>query len=205
MSDGATPTPPPYDPTQPPAGQQFPPPGGQQFPPPNPAGAPPAQATGSPVAPGYSYGAPPPTSAPEEKKSRKWPWIILLLVLLPILGIGGCVAVLYRAGAAPVNATNDFLALLDEDRNAEAYASMIEDCSVMDEATFVEVLETIDITGYKIDSVSVQSSTGQQSTATTGGTVEIEGAAHDAQFELRKVDDTWQVCRFDISQDPVTE
>lgn len=59
------------------------------------------------------YGPPP--AAP--KKSRKWPWILLGMLLVPILGFGACVAVI---GGAASSVSGDAATVVYEVSGAES-------------------------------------------------------------------------------------
>lgn len=221
MTDGSGSTPPPQDPTGAPSSQQFPPPAGQPVQPPpqgapvpgNPAPgapgpaypsgapAPGAPAPGSPGA-GYDYGAPPPGSEPppEKKKSRKVLYIVLAIILLPILGIGGCAAALFYAARGPIDATNDYLALLDEQRYGEAFDELVPGCLGLNREQFIEAMTPVDITGYDISGVGTSTTDG----TTTSGTITLaaDDREHPIRFELREIDGTWKVCTFDFDFEP---
>ncbi len=145
-----------------------------------------------------AYGAPPPgapgaeTAPPPKKKT--WLWILLGFFGIAILGIGGCSVLLFRAASAPVNAGNDFMTLITEDRGAEAYDQLAPLCQANDRAAFEQFVNAINPESHNLNNVSVNS-TGQN-TAVVEGTVTIAGAAQGARLDLQEVDDEWRVCQF---------
>jgi hypothetical protein len=133
MSDGPTPNPPQDQPSWPtPQAPQGPPvspgwtPSGQPPVPPAPPGwnpqpaqpaqAPPGWVQQPPQQGGWQPGAapippPPGVFVPGEqgpKKRRKWPWILLGIFLLMVLGIGACTVLLIKAVSGPTDFGNKF-------------------------------------------------------------------------------------------------
>jgi hypothetical protein len=135
MSDGTTPPPPPpgwnqqpqqpgwtppsATPTPPGPPQGFPQPGyppQQGFPQP---GYPPHQGFPQPGFPqqGFPQQAPGGWAPGPElpKKKRKWPWVLLAIFLLMVLGIGACTAFVWRAVSGVTDVGNEFVEALYED------------------------------------------------------------------------------------------
>lgn len=131
------------------------------------------------------------------KKRRLWLWLLLGLPLLGLLGIGGCSAVLYRAVRGPIDATNDYVAKLDNGDLGGAYDSL---CSTeqasFTEGQFIAATEAElgdEITGYRFSSASITNSNGAQS-ATVRGRLEIDGVSRATSFNLIKEAGEWRVC-----------
>lgn len=164
----------------------------------------PIPAPGAPSQPGESpearpaFGAPPPgapgaeVAAPPKKKT--WLWILLGFFAFALLGIGGCSFLLFRAASAPVNASNDFMALVSEDRGNEAYDQLAPLCQTNDRAAFEQLVNDVNPDSYNLNSVSVNSS--GDNTAVVEGTVTIGGSAQGARFDLQEIDGDWRVCQF---------
>ena len=200
----------------------YPNPGQEQtplFPPPQ-AGAPPnvppaqgfpAPGQGAPQ-PGLQYGQPgqqqyaqpggqqvyPPAQAAPQKKSKKWLWILLAIPLLLLLGIGGCTALLYSSIGQPIDATNAFVAELDNGDYAAAYNQLCTSTkgAVDPDQWAAEAEAGIggEITDFSFTEAFVSASSGQESTATVSGTIEVDGVGRSVTYNLVKEGDDWRVC-----------
>lgn len=142
-----------------------------------------------PAGPGPA-GYPP---AEQPKQRRIWPWFLLGIPLLFALGIGACSLLLFNAVRGPVDATNAYVANLDNGDYGAAYDSL---CDADRAATPRDVWTaeaaaeiTGDITGYRFSTVDVVNDE-----ATVTGTIEIDGTSLDAQFSLVDEDGDWRVC-----------
>lgn len=201
----------PQPPQQPPPGQypppgQFPPPGQQppsgQFPPPAqfPGQEPPHASPFEPPAqqPPYAgpagYGAGPGQfpQPPAKKKRRIWPWLLLGIPLLFAVGIGACSWLVFGAVRGPIDATNNYVANLDNGDFGAAYDSL---CAA-DRANYARdswtagVQESIggDITGYSFTQVEISGD------ALVTGTIEIDGVSQTSVFRLVDEGDEWRIC-----------
>ena len=207
----------PQPPSQPPAGQypppgqpqppnQFPPPGqfsGQQppanqFPPPGqfpgqqPPGASPFEPPMHQGAAGYGAGPGQYPSAPPQKKRRIWPWLLLGIPLLFAVLIGGCSLLFFGAVRGPIDATNNYVANLDNGDFGAAYDSLCSadraaiprDVWVADAASGIGG----DITGYSYTQVEISGD------ALVTGTIEIDGVSQSSVFRLVEEGDEWRVC-----------
>ncbi len=186
-------TPPPHQapPAQVPQ-QPFPP---QQAAPPGQYAQAPGAGPGAP--PGYPGMPPghPADAVPEKKKSKVW-LIVALVVGLPLLVIGGCTAALVVLAKGPIDATNDYLVLLDEQRFEEAYDAFHPDCQAQTREEFLTAIDSLDITGYSIN--GFESSGGRSA---TNGTVTLgDGEQRAARFTLLEGDDGWLVCSFEFPE-----
>ena len=146
--------------------------------------------------PGYQ--AYPPAQAEPQKKSRKWLWILLAIPLLILLGIGGCTALLVSSIGEPIDATNAFVADLDNQDFAAAYNQLCTTTkgAVGPDQWAAEVEAGLggEITDYNFTEASVSSSSGQQSTATVTGTIAVDGVDRAVSYGLVKEGDDWRVC-----------
>lgn len=202
---------PPPDPSQfpPPSPAQFPPPSPAQFPPPAPSRPPapgqPSAPAGHELPPGRyepevdtaPYQARYPAQPPQltkSKSSKKWLWLILIVPLFFALLIGGCVVLLLRATAPAVDATNAYVALLDDGELEAAYQSMCSSSRASTEsAEWVEAVRSqlgdVGITDYNFSSVSVSGGR-----ATVSGIIEVDGFGRSSVFELVSESGEWRVC-----------
>ncbi len=178
-------------PTGAPSGQPGPGTGGHGQPPfdPPPAGFPGPAPTGYPGAPAA---APP-------RRRRRWPWVLLGGVILLGLAIGGCSVLFLRAVSPSIDAANEWMALVDEQRWDEAYGEL---CAVTQERQAADsVVSTLrqdfgdGITGYRLS--QYQNTNGNVS---IGGDVEIAGQDRPITLAMSDADGTWRVCgyRFDV-------
>lgn len=165
-----------------------------QYGPPPGAVAPPTGA----LPPGHPSSMPPAA----EKKRSLWKWIIGLLLLL-VVGVGGCTAGLaywgFSALGAPVDASNEFLALLDEAQAGAAYDSLAPQCKLGERSDFVTAFSGLDIGDYDLNTSSIHTSNGL-TTATASGTATVAGVSETTKIDLVKVADEWKVCSFQLGQ-----
>lgn len=140
----------------------------------------------------------PPAYAQPQKKSRKWLWVLLGIPLLALLGIGGCTAVLFRAVSGPIDATNAFVAELDEGDFDGAYQSLCQATrnAVPAEQWTAEIEAGLsgDITDYRFTEASVSSVNGS-STAVVSGSIEIGGLSRNVTYSLVEEGSEWRVCQ----------
>lgn len=185
----------------PPTGSPTPPQQGGQYP------TPPGQAPGGggqyPMPPGQpaggGYGQMPhqvPVSEPP-KKRRRWLWIVLGVLGFFILLIGGCTVFLVNAVSAPIDATNEYVARLDDGDYQGAYDSLCSSArssiSAEDWIALVREGQPGEITGYNFSSASVNSS-GGVSTAEVSGTIEFGSDVRTITYNLLEEDGEWRIC-----------
>lgn len=139
-----------------------------------------------------SFGAPvPPVQATPPKRRRIWPWLAIPLVFA--LLIGGCSLALFLAVRPPADATNDYVALLDEGDYGAAYDSLCTAVrQTIDRDTFIaQGPERVggDITDYRFSNVNRTNGV-----ADVSGTVSIDGVSRSVTYELVQEDGEWRVC-----------
>ncbi len=82
---------------------------------------PPTGPPSGPFDPPPPMGPPPP--APPRRR-RRWPWILGATILFLMLAAGGCTWLALQAARPPIDAANEWLALVDEQRFDEAYDAL---------------------------------------------------------------------------------
>jgi len=145
--------------------------------------------------PGGLQGPPPYATSPP--KRRRWLWLILAVPLLGLLGIGGCTALLVRSLSGPLDATNAFVANLDEGDFDAAYSSLCQASrdSVPADRWTAEIETALggEITDYRFTETSISSVNGR-STATVTGTIEVDGFGRSVSYGLVEEGSVWRVC-----------
>lgn len=192
-SPPAAPPPGQFPPPASPSPGQYPPPGQQ----PPPAQYPGQQQPGSPFEPPVQHGSAPygaglyPPAAPQ-KKRRIWPWLLLGIPLLFAVVIGGCSLLIFGAVRGPVDATNNFVANLDNGDFGAAYDSL---CSANRTSTSRDQWTANaaadiggEITGYSYAQVEISGD------AVVTGTIEVDGVNRTSVFRLVEEDGEWRVC-----------
>jgi hypothetical protein len=155
------------------------------------------------VAPPTQYGGPgqpppPPGWGPPAapvKKSRRSLWITLAVIFGGlVLAIGSCTLFFVSAVKAPVDASNRFLAAIDDGDYAKAISLSDPGCSLgMSEADLAATFQGADIT-YNLNSSSVTNSS-----ATVSGSFSVVGQnVSSISLQLRNIDG-WQVCGFNAN------
>lgn len=179
-----------------------PPPPGSPGPPPSPPGSyPPPGGPG----PGVGWQPPamgPPPNAypplpPEPRRRRRWPWIVLGIVVALLLAVGGCSYVLFRAAQPSIDGANRWLALLDEGRYGEAYDAL---CAPMRQATSRQAgtAELEDDFGAGIDGYRINNYSNFNGRVTVGGVVTIGGVEGGIQLAMDDDDGDWRVCGYQL-------
>lgn len=162
----------------------------------------PAQPVAPPAAPaappGPSFAAPPgPAFAPPSqpaKKSNALKWVLAILLLI-VLGIGGCTFAFWRAVSGPIDASNDFLNAVQAEDFDRAWALSDPLCfpgSGPDDlaATF---------TGFSIESYNLSSSSVSNNSGESSGRLTLVGGdERSVTVFVNQRDGDWLVCGFDI-------
>lgn len=184
----------PNQPSQYPAPGQTPQPG--QYPPPGQYQPPGQQPPAAQYPQQQSY--PPAAAMPEKKSRRGCLWALLLVPLLLVLGVGGCSAAVFFAVREPIDATNLYVAHLDNGDYASAYDSLCRAAlatSTLEEFTAAQIDQFgDDITAYSFTTAEVEG-IGSERTATVSGTIEIGGLNTNRTFRLVEEDGNWKICR----------
>ena len=181
----ASPTPP-APPSQPPAQTE---PTPTEPPPP---GAAPTQ----PVPPGWGV-PPPPGLGDGPRRRRRWPWVLgIMLGSIVVLSIGGGVLFVTKV-KPPIDATNEFLAAIENGNFDTAFDSL---CEADQDEFSPDSLESLFGLGF-LDDYNVNpfdvDITGDRAKVS----FDARGTGDNDYFEitLRKEDGDWRVC---LSDDP---
>lgn len=139
----------------------------------------------------------PPGPPPRHPKPRIWTWLLLALAVVFVL-IAGCTAVGIRLAKGPIDAANQYVALLDSGQVPAAYQSLCASTR----ATKTLAQFTADnsaasrITDYVLSSVS----TGTSQSTQVSGTVSIDGNPRSVAFQMAKENGAWRVCVYPALQ-----
>ncbi len=104
------------------------------------------------------------------KKKKKWPFVLLGIFLLMVLGIGACTALVVKAVGKPIKAGNNFAAALYKD--PAAAAAMICPGASLDEASLKTTRDALISGGWTGDKrlvgANVNSNNGSTSAVVSG-------------------------------------
>jgi hypothetical protein len=153
--------------------------------------------TGPTGGPG-GFGVPPQAPQPAPRRSggtARWLIPVLVIVGLIVLLIGGCSFLVFTSTRPAVDATNTYLATIDDGDYQQAYESLCSRTrSNLTDAQWVEQLEGQlrggDITGYSYLTVNVTNNR----LATVSGTIDIDGFSRTSNIQLVNEDGAWRVC-----------
>ncbi len=172
-------------PTGSPSGSPGPPPG-QPFDPP-----PPGFPGGGPVGyPGVPAAAP--------RRRRRWPWVLLGGVVLLGLLIGGCSILVLRAVSPSIDAANEWMALVDEQRWDEAYGELCPSTRRSQEADAVVPTLRQDF-GAGVSDYRLSQYQNNNGNVSIGGQVEVDGRDRSITLAMSNADGTWRVCGYTFS------
>lgn len=201
-SEPSPPAPPPQSPPPPTPPGHVPPPG---------FGVPPGQVPpGQASSPGYGIppGQLPPPGAPignpygpPPKKSRKGClWAVLGVVLLAVLGVGGCVFLVFQTVRGPVDATNDYFAAVVDNRPEDGIAILdpAEECFGENRAAEFADLRRSRPASYIFLTTSVETFNGQ-TTGVVTGTMTTGAGDYRVVVNLNKRGDNWLICGYRFS------
>lgn len=127
------------------------------------------------------------------KKRRIWPWLLLGIPLLFAILIGGCSLLLFGAVRGPVDATNGYIANLDNGDYGAAYDSLCAKTrSAIDRDEWISGIGFEiggEITDYNFSQVDISGSN-----ASVTGTIDVDGASRSRIFDLVDEGGEWRVC-----------
>ncbi len=183
-------------PGNPPPYQGGPTPPASGYPPPQYGGSPPpAPAYGQPGP--YPSGPPPQYGAPAAPARRRRMggclWIALAVVVLALLGIGGCSYWVYTLARGPIDGVNDWVALVDDGNYQGAYDELCGPLKATTDPAFVTA-ELERQFGAGITDFSFSSVSSTNGVTTVDGTIEVAGVNRPVEFVMREESGTWRVC-----------
>lgn len=158
---------------------------------PNPGWAP---YQGGPVPPHGGYPGPP--VAPP--KRRRWPWILLGIFVLLLLLIGGCSWLVFRAFSPTIDAANEWIVLVDEQRFDEAYDQLCQSTKNAQSSEEVVAILANDF-GPSVDGYQINQYQNTNGVVQVGGSVTLGGDERPITFGMVNEDDTWRVCSYSFS------
>lgn len=176
---------------------QYPVPPAQQYPTPPPQypSAPPPQYPTAP-APGYGSGYPAP---PVERKKRRWPWILVGILGLLVLLIGGCSWLVFRAASPSIDAANEWVALVDEQRWGEAYDALCPALRAEVDRADGEAELQNDF-GAGIDAYRISSFQNTNGNVSVGGQITVGGDERPVTFRMDDDSGQWRVCGYGFQE-----
>lgn len=116
-------------------------------------------------------------------------------MLVPLVLIAGCIAVVVTMSQAPINATNEFVALIDDGEIEAAYDSLC--ASTRASLTLEAFTEDMSVDGEITDYTLTPAAAALRGTARVSGTIEIDDEPQNVAFRLEKEGETWRVCSYD--------
>jgi Domain of unknown function (DUF4878) len=184
-----------YDPNQSPYGQPQPP---------NPYGQPPTAYGQAP----YASPPPPQSGMPQRKKSRRWPWITLVVVF--VLIAGGVTALVLAVTNSPAKtAVQNYYNAVEAQNYATAYSYLdIQTLTfngqqqTASQGLYTQVAQAIDqangrVTAYTITGVELNSSTSTGNTATITANVTRGGKTQEVHVQLQPEGNDWKIVGID--------
>ena len=137
---------------------------------------------------GQPYGMPP-------KRRRVWPWVVGGVLLLVFGLIGTCVAAVTVSLKAPIDAANEFAAMVIAGDLRAAYDSTCPTAKgELGYESFLQSVGSLKVTAVDLNSSSM--TTGDESRAVVEGTMTSDGAQVPVRIDLVKSGRRWQVCGF---------
>lgn len=140
---------------------------------------------------------PPPPMAPPPAppKRRRWPWVLGGLVVLLVLAIGGCSYLVFRAARPSVDAANEWLALVDEQRFGQAYDALCPQLRA-EVARAAGEAELQGDFGAGIDAYRLSSFQSTNGVVTVGGNVTVGGVEQPITLRMDDSTGEWLVCGY---------
>ena len=139
-----------------------------------------------------------PVLAEPKKKRSAWKWLLGIMLVL-VLGIGGCSYAFWQAVSGPIDAGNEYLAALEARDFEQAWVLSDPSCFPGGGPQQLAELFAVDVvTGYRLNGSNVSSTNGTTQ-GSTNGTVTFTGDdVRSIEIVLSKPGDDWRVCGFDI-------
>lgn len=147
------------------------------------------------AAPGGADWSQPP--APPKKRRLTWLWFLIPVLLVFAVSVVLIIVFAVRAVIGPIEATDDYFALLRQERYAEAYK---ERCNEFrDQLTQNDFVRREQASG-RVGDFDIDSFDRSDDTATTEGTASRAGIDFKVKVTLRKEDGDWKVCGIEASR-----
>lgn len=130
------------------------------------------------------------------ERRRLWPWFLALFILITPFGLmGACTAFLVSRSRAPIDATNEFIAALDEQRIDDAYDQLCQPTkdAIPFAAFAADYSRSGEITDYVFSSISAPSNR----MTLVSGKIDLAGAPWATAFHVRQEGEEWQVCQYE--------
>ena len=126
--------------------------------------------------------------------------MLLAIVVAIVVGFAFLVTWAITQSRGPLDATNRFVAMVDDGRLDEAYESL---CTETRQAfTFEDFVDHMEpdgfITGYTFVSAAVRSG----GETMVSGTIEVNDVPQAVDFGVIERGDTWQVCTYPVLDRP---
>lgn len=162
----------------------------------DPSGTPGAGSGPDPNQPGWAVPtppsqSPPPAPVPPPKRRMTWLWILIPTLLLFAVATVVVIVFAIRLVVGPIEATDDYFALIRDGRYASAYGERCD--SFKAQVSLDEFVNRERVAGpvgdFDIDEFDID-----DGDATTEGTVERGGDVYDVTVQLERDDGDWKVC-----------
>jgi len=124
--------------------------------------------------------------------------VVLGGVILLGVAIGGCSVLLLRAVSPSIDAANEWMALVDEERWDEAYGEL---CSRTQQSQGVDVVVPVlrQDFGAGVDSYRLSQYQNNNGNVSIGGEVEVGGQDRSITLDMSDADGAWRVCGYNFS------
>ncbi|MEM9564031.1 MAG: hypothetical protein AAGA93_15535 [Actinomycetota bacterium] len=117
------------------------------------------------------------------------------MILLVVLGVGGCTFAVFQAARPSVDAANEWLALVDEGRYGDAHQALCP--AVRDQVTPADAeAELAADFGAGVDAYRISSYQNTNGNVTVGGTVTVGGEERPISLAMDDGSGEWRVCRY---------
>jgi hypothetical protein len=131
---------------------------------------------------------------PKRTQPRLWPWLLLVSIIF-LIGVGVFTSLTISRARGPIDATNQFIARLDNGELREAYDLLCAQTRV--DISFSEfqsdMARSTEIADYTMTSISGAF----RNPALIAGSIKIDDTPRNVGFRLRQENGQWRVCEYD--------